>query len=71
MFCQSQAYPIENKPEKSQIFLANGGVQKKQEFQNLASKSPNLQRCYTRIENAHKVRKKTFNFLLYIQVQKT
>jgi len=25
--------------------------------------------AYTRIENAHKVRKKTFNFLLYIEVQ--
>jgi len=25
--------------------------------------------CYTRIENAHKVRKKTFNFLLCIEVQ--
>ena len=26
---------------------------------------------YTRIENAHKVRKKTFNFLLCIEVQQT
>ena len=26
---------------------------------------------YTRIENAHKVRKKTFNFFLFIEVQQT
>jgi len=26
---------------------------------------------YTRIENAHKVRKKTFNFLVCVEVQKT
>jgi len=26
---------------------------------------------YTRIENAHKVRKKTFNFLLCIEIQQT
>ena len=26
---------------------------------------------YTRIENAHKVRKKTFDFLLFIEVQQT
>ena len=38
------------------------GVQKKLEFQNLASKKLNWQRCYTRIENAHKVLKKTLNF---------
>ena len=45
--------------------------QKKPEFQNLASKNPNWQPCYTRLENAHKVRKKTFNFLLCIEVKKT
>jgi len=38
---------------------------------HLASKKPNWQPCYPRIENAHKVRKKTFNFLLCIEVQKT
>jgi len=32
-------------------------------------KKPNWQPCYTRIENARKVRKKTFNFLLCIEVQ--
>jgi len=41
------------------------------EFQSLASKKPNWQPCYTRIENAHEVRKKTFNILLYIEVQKS
>jgi len=75
MFCQSQAYPTENNPEKSQIFLfflfpkKAKGVKKKPEFQNLASKKPNRQLCYTGIENAHNVRKKTFNFLLCIEVQ--
>jgi len=34
-------------------------------------KKKNCQPCYIRIENAYKVRKKTFNFLLYIEVQKT
>jgi len=47
------------------------GVQKKPECQNLASKKANWQPCCTRIENAHEVRKKTFNFLLCIEVQKT
>jgi len=44
MFCQGQAYPIENKPEKSRFFWLflfpkkAKGV-KKTEFSNLASKS--------------------------------
>jgi len=77
MFCQSQAYPTENKPEKARIFWLfyfekkPKVFEKQPEFQNLASKKPNWQPCYTRIENAHKVRKKTFNFLLCIEVQKT
>jgi len=76
MFCQSQAYLTENKREKNiffRLFLfpikAKGS--KKPEFQTLASKKPNWQPCYTRIENARKARKKTFNFLLCIEVQKT
>jgi len=59
MFCQGQAYPTENKKEKAIFFWlffiflfpkTAKGVQKK----------PNWQLCCTRIENAHKVRKKTF-----------
>jgi len=74
MFRQSQAYPTENKPDFSDIFISKKarGVQKKPEFKNLASQKPNWQPCYKRIEeNAHEVRKKTFNFLLCIDVQKT
>jgi len=56
MFCQSPAHPTE---DKSEHFL----FPKKPEFQNLAPKTPNWQPCYTRIENAHNVRKKTSNFL--------
>jgi len=41
----------------------------------LASAHPGLQdrilQNYTRIENAHEVRKKTFNFLLCVEVQQT
>ena len=33
------------------------GVQKQPELQNMASKKPKWQPYYTRIENAHKVRK--------------
>ena len=75
MFCQSQAYPTDNKPEKARIFWLfyfqkKPKVFKKQpEFRDLTSKKPNWQPCYTRIENVHKVRKKTFNFLLCIEVQ--
>jgi len=52
--------------QKSQIFLAFFYSQKnpkvlKTSQKHLASKKPNWQPCYTRIENAHKVRKKTFN----------
>jgi len=77
MFCQSQAYPTENKPEKARFFWVflfqkkAKGVHKKPEFQNLASKKPNWQPCYTKIENAHKVRKKRLYFLLCVEVQKT
>jgi len=44
MFCQSQAYPTENKPEKSQIFLffyskKVKGVQKSQNFKIWLRKS--------------------------------
>ena len=70
MFCQSLAYPTENKPDRARFFgffyfqkKPNVFV-KKPEFQNLASKKPNWQPCCTRIENAHKVHKKTFTFLL-------
>jgi len=47
---------------------------KQPEIQNLASKKPNWQPCNTRIENIenlHEVHKKTFNFLLCIDLQKT
>jgi len=70
MFCQSQAYPSENKPEKRQIFLAfllkkkNNGA-KKSRISKSGIKNPNWQRCYTRIENARKVRKKTQFFVMY------
>jgi len=41
----------------------------------LANAHPGLQdqilQSYTRIENAHKVRKKTLDFLLFIEVQQT
>jgi len=48
MFFQSQAFPTENKPEKARFFWLvlfpkkAKDVQKKPEFQNLASKKPNL-----------------------------
>jgi len=67
--CFDRAKPIrlkirQKKPDFSGFFISKKakGFQKKPEFQNLASKKPNWQPCYTRIENAHKVRKKTFNF---------
>jgi len=41
MFFQSQAFPTEKKSEKTK------GVQKKAEFQNLASKKPNWQPCHS------------------------
>jgi len=54
------------------VFPKKGkGVQKKPELQNLASKKANWQRCYARIENAHKVHKETLNSVLCIQIQKT
>jgi len=49
MFCQSQAYPTENKPEKVRLFWLfsiskkSPMCSKKSEFQNLASKKPNWQ----------------------------
>ena len=43
----------QKKPDFSGFFL----IPKKPEFQNLASKNPNWQPCYTRLENAHEVRK--------------
>ena len=52
-------------------FQRSQRCEKKSEFQNMASKKPNWQPCCTRIENVHKVHKKTFNFLLCIDVQKT
>jgi len=44
IFCQSQAYPTENNPEKNRIFWLFiskkvKGVKKQPEFHNLASKS--------------------------------
>jgi len=45
-------------------------VLKKARISKSGFKKANWQRCYTRIENAHKVRKKTFNFLLCIQIRK-
>jgi len=54
--------------QKKQIFFISKKSQrclKKLEFQNLASEKPNWQPCYTRIENAHKVRKKTQFFVMY------
>jgi len=66
----TRAKPIrlsQKKPDFSGVFY----FQKKPEFQNLASKNPNWQPCYTGLENAHKVRKKTFNILLCIEVKKT
>jgi len=76
MFCQSQAYPTENKPEKSGFFRLfyfqkKLKVFKKARISKSGFKKQNCQPCYIRIENAYKVRKKTFNFLLYIEVQKT
>jgi len=38
---------------------------KKSDFQSLAWKKPNWQPCYTRIENAHEVRKKLSIFFMY------
>jgi len=65
MFCQSQA-SIRLKRRQKILWLFHfkkkPKVLKKQpEFQNLASKKPSWQTCYTRIENAHKVRKKSFH----------
>jgi len=52
---QCFAKPIRLKiSQKGQIFLTFL-FPKKPEFQNLASKKPNWQLCYTRIENAHQV----------------
>ena len=63
---------VRAKPIRLKISQKKPKVFKKQpEFKNLASKKPNWQPCYTRIENVHEVRKKTFNFLLRIDVQKT
>jgi len=76
--CLARAKPIrlkisQKKPDFSDIFISKKAkcVQKNPEFQNLASKKPNWQPCYNRVENAHEVRKKTFNFLLCVDVQKT
>ena len=70
--CFARAKPIRLKitTEKARYFWLlyfqkKPKVLKKPEFWNLASKKPNWQPCYTRIENAHKVRKKTQFFLEY------
>jgi len=58
------------KPIRLKVYFQKAkGVKKKPEFLNLASKNPNWQPCYTRIENVHEVHKKTFIFLLCIEVQ--
>jgi len=50
-------------------------VEHRKSAAGLAGANPGLQDRillnYTRIENAHKVRKKTFDFLLFIEVQQT
>jgi len=50
-------------------------VEHRKSAAGLASAHPGLKNRillnYTRIENAHKVRKKTFDFLLFIEVQQT
>jgi len=68
MFCQSQANSTEKKPFF--LFFYFQQKPKVSELQNLASKKPKCQPYYTRIENAHKVRKKSFDFLFCMEVQK-
>jgi len=76
--CFARAKPFrlkisQKKPDFSgfSLFSKNAkGFQKKPEFLNLPSKKPDWQPCYTRIENAREVRKKTFYFLLCIEVHK-
>jgi len=77
MFCQSHTYQTKNKSEKKPDFSSffnfqkkAKGVQKKPEHQNLVSKKPNWQRCCTRLENAHKVCKKTLHFCYLYQSRK-
>jgi len=69
--CFAKAKPIRLKISLFFFPKTAKGVQKLPELQNLASKKPKWQPYYTRIENAHKVRKKSFDFLLCIEVQKT
>jgi len=72
--CFARAKPIRLKMSLFFFFFISKkakGVQKQPELQNLASKKPKWQPYYTRIENAHKVHKKSFDFLLCIEVQKT
>jgi len=44
-FFRSQAFPTEKKPEKARFCLAFFDLQKKPEFEYLASKMPNWQPC--------------------------
>ena len=57
----ARAKPIRLKISQKKTDFSGIFFQKKPEFQNLASKNPNWQ----------KVRKKTLNFLLCIEVKKT
>jgi len=63
MFCQSQAYSTEISQKKRFFWLF---ISKKAKG---VEKKSNWQLCCTRIENTHKVRKKTCNFLLCNEVQ--
>jgi len=76
--CLARAKPIRLKISQKKgrffwLFLfpkkANGV--KKNRISKSGIKKPNWQRSYTIIENAHKLRKKTSNLLLCIQVKKT
>jgi len=64
MFCESKAYPAENKPEKARFFCLfyfqkNKGVQKKQIFKIWLQKSqignPATQELRMRIKGARKL----------------
>ena len=72
-FARAKPIRLQISQKKHIFFISKKSLRclKKPEFQNLASEKPNWQPCYTRIENARKVRKKTFNFLLCIEVHKT
>jgi len=61
--------------EAALIFCRMRTVEHRKSAAGLASAHPGVKNRillnYTRIENAHKVRKKTFDFLLFIEVQQT